>query len=151
MPVLTRNLLAAGNTPGSGSGWIILFLVSSVAVIAGSYYLTRFLANKMSSMGQGRQIRIRESVVVARGSLRQRDKMVCIIEVKGKAYLVAFTANTVALLDTMDAEDIAEPEKPQTMKFTDALRATMMNRFGKSGDADAPPRGTEQDTDRDDE
>ena len=89
---------------------IILFIFVSVLVIVCAYYATYFLAAKTGKTKAGRSIKLRDRFAVT------KDKSICLIEVKGKIYLIAMTNQNVTLLDTLDLEVFEPVESEQRRK-----------------------------------
>lgn len=81
---------------------IVLFFIGTIAVIFAAYYVSLFIGKKTMKTGSGRNIRLRDRFVVS------KDKSFCLLEVKGKIYLVAMTNHTTTLLDTFSTDDFAE-------------------------------------------
>ena len=88
---------------------VIVFIIGTVVVLFGAYYVTYFVGMKAS--GQTRAgLRNRNIKVVDRYAIA-RDKQFCVIEVAGKVYILAMTNHSVTLLDTVDAAQFAELTK----------------------------------------
>ena len=84
-------------------GEIMQLIAGILIVILAAYYATYFLANKKRKRLNGRAINIRERFALS------KDKMVCVIESNGKAYLVVITNGGATLLDTTELDE-AETE-----------------------------------------
>jgi len=85
---------------------VILFIIGTIVILFGAYYVTYFIGMKAS--GQTRAgLRNRNINLIDRYAIA-RDKQFCIIEIAGKVYIVGVTNHTMALLDTLDAAAFAE-------------------------------------------
>ena len=85
---------------------VILFIVGTIVILFGAYYVTYYVGLKAS--GQTRAgMRNRNINMLDRYAI-SRDKQFCIIEIAGKVYIVGITNNTMTLLDTFDAAAFAE-------------------------------------------
>jgi flagellar biogenesis protein FliO len=82
-------------------GQVILFIIGTVAILFGAYYVTYYIGLKASGQSRtgfkNRNINLLDRFSVA------RDKSFCIIEIAGKIYVVGITNHTMTLLDTFDA------------------------------------------------
>ena len=90
-------------------GEIVKLIVGAIVVILAAYYATYFVANRKIKRTPGRGINVRERFSLS------KDKMVCVVEANGKAYLVVVTNGGATLLDTFEAQEFetaAELEKP---------------------------------------
>jgi len=87
-------------------GQIILFIIGTIIILFGAYYVTYFVGMKAS--GQNRSgLKNRNITVLDRFAIA-RDKQFCIIEVAGKVYIIGVTNHTMTLLDTFDAAAFAQ-------------------------------------------
>ena len=84
-----------------GPGEVIKIVIVSVIIIFAAYYSVYFLAARKSKQIGGRDIRVCERFSLS------KDKMICVIESKGKAYLTVITSGGATVLDTYD---IPEPD-----------------------------------------
>lgn len=85
---------------------VILFIIGTIVVLFGAYYVTYFIGMKAS--GQTRTgFRNRNINVLDRYAIA-RDKQFCVIEIAGKVYFVGITNHTMTLLDTYDATEFAK-------------------------------------------
>ena len=85
---------------------VILFIVGTVVILFGAYYVTYYVGMKAS--GQTRAgFRNRNIVLLDRYAIA-RDKQFCVIEVAGKVYVIGMTNHTMTLLDTLDAAVFAK-------------------------------------------
>lgn len=80
---------------------IAKLVIGSILIIIAAYYTTYFIANRKPKGMAGRGIRVHERFSLS------KDKMVCVIESQGKAYLVVITNGGATLLDKFDAEVFA--------------------------------------------
>lgn len=85
---------------------VIVFIIGTVVILFGCYYVTYFVGMKASGRTRG-NIKNRNIKVVDRYSIA-RDKSFCVIEIAGKVYLVGITNNSMTLLDTLDAAAFAK-------------------------------------------
>jgi len=85
---------------------VILFIVGTIVILFGAYYVTYYVGLKAS--GQTRAgMRNRNISMLDRYAI-SRDKQFCIVEVAGKVYVIGITNHTMTLLDTFDAADFAK-------------------------------------------
>ena len=85
---------------------VILFIVGTVVILFGAYYVTYYVGMKAS--GQTRAgFRNRNIILLDRYAI-SRDKQFCVIEVAGKVYVIGMTNHTMTLLDTLDAAAFAK-------------------------------------------
>ena len=85
---------------------VILFIVGTVVILFGAYYVTYYIGMKAS--GQTRAgFRNRNIILLDRYAIA-RDKQFCVIEVAGKVYVIGMTNHTMTLLDTLDAAAFAK-------------------------------------------
>ena len=85
---------------------VILFIIGTIVILFGAYYVTYFIGMKAS--GQTRAgLKNRNITLLDRYAIA-RDKQFCIIEIAGKVYIVGVTNHTMTLLDTFDAAAFAE-------------------------------------------
>jgi len=94
-------------------GEIMQLIAGILIVILAAYYATYFLANKKRKNISGRGINVRERFALS------KDKMVCVIEANGKAYLVVITNGGATLLETTElvndtATDGVQGASPQS-------------------------------------
>ena len=81
---------------------VILFIIGTIVVLFGAYYVTYFIGMKAS--GQTRTgLRNRNINLLDRYAIA-RDKQFCVIEIAGKVYFLGITNHSITLLDTYDAE-----------------------------------------------
>ncbi|MCL2078488.1 MAG: flagellar biosynthetic protein FliO [Oscillospiraceae bacterium] len=85
---------------------VILFIIGTVAILFGAYYVTYYVGKKAS--GQTRAgIRNRNIALIDRFAI-SRDKSFCVVEIADKVYIVGVTNNSMTLLDTLDAAEFAK-------------------------------------------
>ncbi|MCL2496439.1 MAG: flagellar biosynthetic protein FliO [Clostridiales bacterium] len=77
---------------------IITFLIGSAVVIFGAYYATYMVAKGSRRVYKGRAIQ-----VLDRFSLT-KDRYIVLLGVYDKVYLIAFSSDTVSLLDTLESQ-----------------------------------------------
>ena len=85
---------------------IAVFIIGTVIVVFGAYYVTYFIGVKASGKSRSR-IKNRNINMLDRFAI-SKDKSFCIIEIAGKIYVVGITNQSMTLLDTIDAEKYAE-------------------------------------------
>jgi len=85
---------------------VILFIIGTVVILFGAYYVTYFIGMKATGQTRAglknRNINLLDRYAIA------RDKQFCIIEVAGKVYIIGVTNHTMTLLDTIDAAVFAQ-------------------------------------------
>lgn len=86
------------------TGDYMKLIAGAIFVIALCYYATYFIANRKIKRIPGRGILVRERFSLS------KDKLICVIESKGKAYLVVITNGGATVLETYDVEEIPEPD-----------------------------------------
>jgi len=98
----SRNVKMNGLPPDR----VILFIIGTIVVLFGAYYVTYFIG--MKATGQTRAgLRNRNIKILDRYAIA-RDKQFCIIEIAGKVYVIGVTNHSMALLDTFDAATFAK-------------------------------------------
>ena len=84
---------------------VTFFIIGTIVIIVGAYYVTYFIGVKSSGVsrgrGKGRSISILDRFAIS------KDKSFCLVEIAGKVYVVAVTNQSVTLLDTLDAATFA--------------------------------------------
>ena len=125
-------------------GQVITFILGTLIIIVGAYYMTYFIGVKASGQSRGR-LRNRNIYLIDRFAI-SRDKSFCLIEIAGKVYVVGITNQTMTLLDTLDAAAFAEKaserqERPlwnavpggiYSGRFTKKLAAFIAKRMGRT-------------------
>lgn len=99
-----------------GPGDVIKLIIGSIVIIAAAYYATRYISAKSAKRIAGGAIRVREQFSLA------KDKMICVIEVNGMAYLVVITGSGATLLDKLDASEL---ESRASQASPDAIPASL--------------------------
>lgn len=99
-----------------GPGDVIKLIIGSIVIIAAAYYATRYISAKSAKRIAGGAIRVRERFSLA------KDKMICVIEVNGVAYLVVITGSGATLLDKLDASEL---ESRTSQASPDAIPASL--------------------------
>ena len=106
---------------------VILFIVGTIVILFGAYYVTYFVGMKAS--GQTRAgMRNRNISLLDRYAI-SRDKQFCIVEIAGKVYVVGVTNHTMTLLDTFDAAVFAELTESKEDSVT-PWRMTPVGQYG---------------------
>ncbi len=80
-------------------------LVIMVAVIAATYYLSRWYAGKMGRSVSGRHVKVVDRVILGPGSA------VCILEAGGKYYLVGVSDKNIQLICELEGFEPGSPEE----------------------------------------
>ena len=86
-------------------GQVITFVIGSLVAIFLAYYATYFIAKRGSKIQSGRTLR-----VLDRASL-SKDKMICVVSVRDKIYIVAMSDGAVTVMDTFDADEYEQAEE----------------------------------------
>ena len=134
---------------------VITFIIGTVAVLFGAYYVTYYIGKKAS--GQTRTGHRNRNISLLDRYAIARDKSFCVVEIAGKVYIVGVTNHTMTLLDTLDAAAFAKLTEdnreivPWSMtpvgqygnKLTKKLVAFIAEKTGKMPPADggAPQAG----------
>lgn len=107
---------------------IITFIIGTVVVLFGAYYVTYYIGMKAS--GQTRAgLRNRNISVHDRFSI-SRDKGFYIVEIAGKVYIVGVTTNNMTVLDTYDAKEFAELTATDNQNAAVSWSDTPVGRYG---------------------
>ena len=81
---------------------VILFIVGTIVVLFGAYYVTYYIGMKASGQTRAglknRNIKVLDRYAIA------RDKQFCVVEIAGKVYFIGVANHSMTLLDTFDAE-----------------------------------------------
>lgn len=91
-------------------GQVIGFIIGTVVILFGAYYVTYFIGMKASGRTTGAGIagiRNRNIVVLDRYAV-SRDKSFYIIEVAGNVYFIGVADHGMTLFDTFDGQEFAE-------------------------------------------
>ena len=95
---------------------LALSIVGIFVILIAAYYTTYYISVKASGQsrgkgkgrvrgrGRGRHISLLERFAIS------KDKSFCIVEIAGKVYIIGVTNQSMTLLDTVSAEDFAQPE-----------------------------------------
>ncbi len=78
---------------------MILSILGILVVVFGAYYATYLVAKKSGGGRQGRAMQVVDRMAMS------KDKMICLITVGDKVYLVAMTDGGAALLDSFEGEE----------------------------------------------
>ena len=89
---------------GMGPGEIARIVIVTLVIIFAAYYAVYYMAVRRSKLPGGREIKICERFSLS------KDKMICVIEAKGKAYLTVITGGGATVLDTYDIPDSEKEE-----------------------------------------
>lgn len=108
---------------------IVIFIVGTVIIVFGAYYVTYYIGAKASGQNRTR-LRNRSISLLDRFAI-SKDKSFCVIEIAGKVYIVGVTNQSMTLLDTLDSAQYAESAAERA--DTGARRASpgggFVNRF----------------------
>jgi len=85
-----------------------LSLVGIIIVIIAAYYTTWFISVKAS--GQSRVKHRNKNINLLDRFAITKDKSFCLVEIAGKVYVIGITNQSMTLIDTLDASEIAETE-----------------------------------------
>lgn len=132
---------------------VTVFIIGTVIIVFGAYYVTYFIGSKASGRAKGRT-KNRNINILDRFAI-SKDKSFCIVEIAGKVYIVGITNQSMTVIDTLDAmeytEAAAQREDPGawraaddrfgsggfTSKFLYFLSANIRKRFKKGASANA--------------
>jgi flagellar biogenesis protein FliO len=133
-------VLAAG--AAGGTAQLILFVLGFLVIIALTYYVTVLVAKGGSKTAQSRAVRVLDRVSLS------REKLICLVEVAGKVYLVAMTEGGVSLLDSLgeEAAGLVREQSRMTPPFSDAVQRGLAKGFSAIFDR---KKHEAEDTDRD--
>ena len=111
-------------------GQIIVFIIGTIAIIFGAYYVTYFIGTKATGQSRGR-LRNRNIHLIDRFSV-SRDKSFCLVEISGKVYVIGITNHAMTLLDILDAAEFTDSAKnyPPAPQWT-AQGGRLANRLTK--------------------
>ena len=134
------------------AGQVLLFIIGTIAIIAGAYYATAYiskLGTKMTGRKSGRHIILRERFALS------KDKSFCIVEIHGKVYVVGITNQSMTLLDTLDADAVIEDvpaAAAKTMSLGAGFAAVLASRgWPKKSGQSAQPEDKPADAPNDEE
>jgi flagellar biogenesis protein FliO len=93
-------------------------IIAVIAVIAAAYYATWWIAKRANggTIGSGRNIRVIERFSFS------KEKLLCLVEVNGKTYLIAYTNGGVSLIDSYDEPIEAAESAAARPDFVAAMR-----------------------------
>jgi len=84
-------------------GQVIAFIIGTIVILFGAYYVTYFIGTKASGQKIGtmrnRNISLHDRFAIS------RHASFCVVEIAGKIYIVGVTGNSMTLLDSLDAVD----------------------------------------------
>ena len=108
------------------SGQVIIFILGTIVVLFGAYYVTYYIGMKASGQThagfRNKNIKLLDRYAIA------RDKQFCAIEVAGKVYIVGITNQSMTLLDTLDAA--AFSKMTENNRDTIPWNETPVGRYG---------------------
>ena len=110
---------------------ILLALIGIVAVLALTYYLSRWYARRMGAIASAKHMKLIDRLPLSKsGSL-------AIVEIAGKQYVAGISDQSVSLMMELE-EPVEVPSKPElfTDGFSDLLKkriAAIKQKAGKSG------------------
>ncbi|MDR2590348.1 MAG: flagellar biosynthetic protein FliO [Oscillospiraceae bacterium] len=111
-------------------GQVILFIICTVIVLFGAYYVTYYIGTKMAGQNSRAGIRNRNITLLDRYAVA-RDKSLCVVEIAGKVYIVGVTNHNMTLLDTIDAANFAKSIKEnENNSSTTPWHLTPVGRYG---------------------
>jgi flagellar protein FliO/FliZ len=102
---------------------IVLTLIGITAVLALTYFASRWYAGRMGPMMMGKHIKVLDRLVIG------KTASILIIELAGARYLLGVTEQGVSILKELDAcVDLDEPERGaafnlRQIDFRDILRS----------------------------
>jgi len=83
-----------------------MFIIGTVIILFGAYYVTYYVGLKASGQTRAgfknRNIRLLDRYAIS------RDKQFCVLEVAGKVYIIGIANHSMTLLDTFDAAAFAK-------------------------------------------
>ena len=85
---------------------VAIFIIGTVIVVFGAYYVTYFIGAKASGRSGGR-VKNRNINMLDRFAI-SKDKSFCLVEIAGKIYVIGVTNQSMTLFDTLDATEFAE-------------------------------------------
>jgi len=85
---------------------VILFIVGTIVILFGAYYVTYYVG--MKATGQSRAGTKNRNISLIDRYAIAKDKQFCVIEVAGKVYIIGITNHSMTLLDTLDAAAFAK-------------------------------------------
>ena len=112
---------------------VAVFIVVTIVVVFGAYYVTYFIGAKASGQNRSR-LKNRNINMLDRFAI-SKDKSFCLVEIAGKIYVIGVTNQSMTLLDTLDAAEFAETaaERPYTASRTvtpdSRLSSRLVNRL----------------------
>ena len=106
---------------------IIMPLFAVVAVIAGAYIITKWVAKRHNNYSSGRHIKIIERVVLG------KDTYLVIAKVGLKTYLLSMTSQRVEMLSELDEDKLPPIEnEKQTPDFLSILTSALGKKTNKN-------------------
>lgn len=121
---------------------ILLALIGIFAVLALTYYLSRWYARRMNTVIAGKHMKLIDRLPVSKnGSLM-------IVEIAGKQYVAGVSDHNVALMMELEEPIVAEPaENPFGGSFSEAIKrmiSGIKDAIGKNkGGPDTGERGVD--------
>lgn len=110
---------------------LLFSIVAVVVVLYLSYRFSKYLAKKVNTSANSKNVRVLERVALA------QDKGLAVVEICGKYSLIGFSANTVSILKDLPDYEVAAPQVTQTQDF--------MKLFSNAVKAKTNPKAMEKD------
>ena len=85
---------------------VVTFIVVTVVVVFGAYYVTYYIGSKAAGQSRGRT-KNRNINLLDRFAI-SKDKSFCMIEIAGKIYVIGVTNQSMTLFDTLDAAEFEQ-------------------------------------------
>lgn len=107
-------------------------LVLMLAVFAGAYFVSKFVAKKYSPQaGASKNLSIIESLLVG------KDKSLLVVRAAERVFLIGSTSREFTFLSELNSEEfpISREKKPQNKDFRSTLR-DVISRSGRSGEGE---------------
>ena len=99
------------------------------ALLYGCFLLSKYLAGRVNTAGNSRNMRVVERVALT------PDKGLVVMEIGGKYYLVGFATNNIEILKELDAAELDLPDPTARPSFLEALNSQIKSRMEmKPGD-----------------
>ena len=109
-------------------GQIIVFIIGTIVILIGAYYVTYFIGTKASGQKfatvRNRNIKLHDRYAISRSAT------FCVVEIAGKVYIVGTTGNSMTLLDTIDAAAFAQLAKESDTAAVAPWGMTPVGRYG---------------------
>ena len=102
---------------------LILSLAAIAVILYLCYVLSRFLAKKAGSAANSANIKILERVAIT------PDKGLCIAQICGSYYLLAFSNERVEILRKLVPDELQNPDSEEKHDFMDILNSALKGRL----------------------